>query len=86
MVGALGGQPARFPFVAFVQSAGMCLVAAGHPFDLIKVRLQTQVTMAGKAPEFTGAFDAARKIMAREGVSWRDGRRTRFWLAPGKGR
>jgi len=46
----------------------MCLVAAGHPFDLIKVRLQTLKTVAGQAPEFTGAVDAARKIVAREGV------------------
>ena len=79
------GLPTRVSVPAPGQSAGMCLVAAGHPFDLIKVRLQTQVTMAGKAPEFTGAFDAARKIMAREGVSRGDGLRTRLRLELAKG-
>jgi solute carrier family 25 (mitochondrial oxoglutarate transporter), member 11 len=47
----------------------MCLVLAGHPFDLIKVRLQTQVLEAGKPPPFTGALDCATKTFRNEGVS-----------------
>jgi hypothetical protein len=46
----------------------MCLVIAGQPFDMIKVKLQTAKAVPGEAPEFTGALDAARKIIAREGV------------------
>eukprot|EP01103_Thecamoeba_quadrilineata_P001222 TRINITY_DN11083_c0_g1_i1.p1 TRINITY_DN11083_c0_g1~~TRINITY_DN11083_c0_g1_i1.p1 ORF type:complete len:327 (-),score=61.14 TRINITY_DN11083_c0_g1_i1:87-1034(-) len=40
---------------------GMALVVAGHPFDLIKVRLQT-------SNEFKSAADCFRNIMARDGV------------------
>ncbi|RKP08028.1 mitochondrial carrier domain-containing protein [Thamnocephalis sphaerospora] len=40
---------------------GMCLVAAGHPLDLIKVRLQTTTL-------YTGALDCARKTIAKDGV------------------
>mmetsp|Transcript_195 Transcript_195/g.738 ORF Transcript_195/g.738 Transcript_195/m.738 type:complete len:307 (+) Transcript_195:49-969(+) len=47
---------------------GICLVAAGHPLDLIKVRLQTQVVEPGKPPAFTGALDCARKTVAAEGI------------------
>lgn len=47
----------------------MCLVLAGHPFDLIKVRLQTMVVQPGQAPPFTGALDCARKTLRAEGVS-----------------
>jgi hypothetical protein len=49
--------------------AGMCLVFAGHPFDLVKVRLQTMKVVPGQAPPYTGALDVARKTFAREGVS-----------------
>ena len=31
---------------------GMCLVAAGHPLDLIKVRLQTMKAEPGKEPPY----------------------------------
>lgn len=48
--------------------AGVCLVFAGHPLDLIKVRLQTQVVQPGQPPAFTGALDCARKTVAAEGV------------------
>ena len=48
----------------------MCLVAAGHPFDLIKVRLQTMQVKPGQAPPFTGALDCARQTVARDGVCW----------------
>ena len=48
--------------------AGMCLVVAGHPFDLIKTRLQTMVVKPGQTPPYTGALDAFRKTLAQEGV------------------
>jgi len=40
---------------------GTCLVAVGHPLDLIKVRLQT-------SREYTGTLDCARKTIRRDGV------------------
>ncbi|KNE56521.1 hypothetical protein AMAG_02323 [Allomyces macrogynus ATCC 38327] len=40
---------------------GICLVAAGHPLDLIKVRLQT-------SNQYKGMVDCARQTMAKEGV------------------
>jgi len=42
---------------------GVCLVFAGHPLDLIKVRLQTQT-----GNEYKGALDCAKKIVARDGA------------------
>jgi len=48
---------------------GACLVAAGHPLDTIKVRLQTQPKPApGQPPKFTGAFDCFWKTVRTEGV------------------
>ena len=43
---------------------GVCAVIVGHPFDLVKVRLQT----ADKGV-YTGAFDVVRKTVAREGLA-----------------
>lgn len=41
---------------------GVCLVSAGHPFDTIKVRLQTQAyTPDGKPTLYSGMFDCAKK-------------------------
>jgi len=40
---------------------GIALVAAGHPLDLIKVRLQT-------SNEYSGAMDVFKKTLARDGV------------------
>ena len=42
---------------------GVCLVLAGQPFDLIKVRLQTAAPGA-----YSGAGDALRRTLASEGV------------------
>ena len=42
---------------------GLCAVVVGHPFDLVKVRLQT----ADKGV-YTGALDVVRKAVAREGL------------------
>lgn len=46
---------------------GVCLVFAGHPFDTIKVRLQTQAyTPDGKPSLYAGMFDCAKKIVKKE--------------------
>ncbi|KAJ0403946.1 hypothetical protein P43SY_009439 [Pythium insidiosum] len=47
---------------------GVCLVAVGHPMDLVKVNLQTmEKPKPGQPPLYTGAMDCARKIVARDG-------------------
>jgi len=43
---------------------GIVAVAVGHPFDTIKVRLQTQ---SATTPLYTGAWDATKKTVSREG-------------------
>ncbi|KAF2859497.1 mitochondrial carrier [Piedraia hortae CBS 480.64] len=42
---------------------GVCAVIVGHPFDLVKVRLQT-----AEKGVYTGAMDVVRKTVAREGL------------------
>lgn len=50
----------------------MCLVLAGQPFDMVKVRMQTMPIIPGQKPLYTGAMDCTRQILAKEGVSlWR---------------
>ncbi|KAJ1972922.1 hypothetical protein H4R35_004412 [Dimargaris xerosporica] len=47
---------------------GMSLILAGHPFDLLKVRLQTAAgSTTATAPRPTSAFQLCRHILAREG-------------------
>ncbi|XP_076357408.1 mitochondrial carnitine/acylcarnitine carrier protein-like [Tachypleus tridentatus] len=47
---------------------GACCVAAGHPLDTIKVRLQTMPKPPpGQPPMFTGTFDCARRTVINEG-------------------
>lgn len=41
---------------------GICAVVVGHPFDLVKVRLQT-----AEKGVYSGAMDVVRKTIAREG-------------------
>lgn len=41
---------------------GVCAVLVGHPFDLVKVRLQT-----AEKGVYKGAIDVATKTIAREG-------------------
>ncbi|KAI5291895.1 carnitine transporter [Ascosphaera aggregata] len=41
---------------------GVCAVVVGHPFDLVKVRLQT-----AERGVYNGAMDVVRKTIAREG-------------------
>ncbi|KAI9684368.1 MAG: carnitine transporter [Trizodia sp. TS-e1964] len=43
---------------------GICAVAVGHPFDLVKVRLQT-----AERGIYTGAIDVVRRTVAREGLA-----------------
>lgn len=44
-------------------AGGVCAVVVGHPFDLVKVRLQT-----AEKGVYTGAMDVVRKTVAREGL------------------
>jgi solute carrier family 25 carnitine/acylcarnitine transporter 20/29 len=48
---------------------GVCAVSSGHPFDTIKVRLQTQPapTGPGQLPMYTGTVDCVTKTIKREG-------------------
>ncbi|KAI9833757.1 MAG: hypothetical protein M1819_003490 [Sarea resinae] len=43
---------------------GVCAVIVGHPFDLVKVRLQT-----AERGVYSGALDVTRKTLAREGLA-----------------
>lgn len=43
---------------------GVCAVVVGHPFDLVKVRLQT-----AEKGVYSGALDVVRKTVAREGLA-----------------
>jgi solute carrier family 25 carnitine/acylcarnitine transporter 20/29 len=47
---------------------GICAVLTGHPFDLVKVNLQT-----AEKGTYNGAMDVVRRIVAKRGamVSWR---------------
>ena len=42
---------------------GVCAVVVGHPFDLVKVRLQT-----AERGVYTGAMDAVKKSIAKDGL------------------
>ncbi|VDK81495.1 unnamed protein product [Litomosoides sigmodontis] len=47
---------------------GTFCVATGHPFDTVKVRLQTMPKLApGARPLYTGALDCARQTIVKEG-------------------
>lgn len=43
---------------------GVCAVVVGHPFDLVKVRMQT-----AEKGVYSGAMDVVRKTVAREGLA-----------------
>ncbi|PGH15225.1 hypothetical protein AJ79_02590 [Helicocarpus griseus UAMH5409] len=45
-------------------AGGLCAVIVGHPFDLVKVRLQT-----AEKGVYSGAIDVAKKTIAREGLA-----------------
>lgn len=42
---------------------GICAVVIGHPFDLVKVRLQT-----AESGVYSSAIDVVKKSIARDGV------------------
>ncbi|CAJ2636345.1 unnamed protein product [Trifolium pratense] len=47
---------------------GAAQLICGHPFDTIKVKLQSQPTpLPGQPPKYAGAFDAVRQTIAAEG-------------------
>merc|ERR1712088_953446 len=47
---------------------GVCVVLSGHPFDTIKVRMQTMPLPApGQSPMYAGAIDCVKKTLANEG-------------------
>jgi solute carrier family 25 carnitine/acylcarnitine transporter 20/29 len=43
---------------------GICAVIVGHPFDLVKVRMQT-----AERGVYTSAMDVVKKTVAREGLA-----------------
>lgn len=43
---------------------GVCAVIVGHPFDLVKVRMQT-----AEKGVYSGALDVVRKSVARDGLA-----------------
>jgi solute carrier family 25 carnitine/acylcarnitine transporter 20/29 len=48
-------------------AGGICAVVVGHPFDLVKVRMQT-----AEKGVYSGAMDVVKRTIAREGL-------TRVW-------
>jgi solute carrier family 25 carnitine/acylcarnitine transporter 20/29 len=48
--------------------AGIAQLLVGHPFDTIKVKLQSQpIPPPGQPPKFAGAMDAVKQTLAAEG-------------------
>jgi len=47
--------------------SGFALVAAGHPFDTIKVRMQSQGASTATHPRFSGPLDCLKQSIRREG-------------------
>ncbi|KAF3675469.1 Mitochondrial carnitine/acylcarnitine carrier-like protein [Capsicum annuum] len=48
---------------------GAAQLIVGHPFDTIKVKLQSQPTpLPGQLPKYSGAIDAVRQTVAAEGA------------------
>jgi solute carrier family 25 carnitine/acylcarnitine transporter 20/29 len=43
---------------------GICAVVVGHPFDLVKVRMQT-----AEKGVYSGAIDVVKKTIAKEGLA-----------------
>lgn len=47
---------------------GTAMLISGHPFDTIKVKLQSQpVPRPGQQPQYVGAMDAVKQTIAKEG-------------------
>ncbi|XP_017774028.1 PREDICTED: congested-like trachea protein [Nicrophorus vespilloides] len=50
-------------------AGGICTVLVGHPFDTLKVRLQTMpIPKPGEVPLYTGMTDCIKKTVSKEGV------------------
>ncbi|KAL8201075.1 hypothetical protein R6Q57_012414 [Mikania cordata] len=48
---------------------GVAQLVVGHPFDTIKVKLQSQpAPLPGQPPKYSGAIDAVKKTLAAEGA------------------
>ncbi|CAH8527157.1 unnamed protein product [Schistosoma rodhaini] len=48
---------------------GACCIVIGHPFDTIKVRLQTMPHVtSGATPMYYGTFDCVKKTVAADGI------------------
>ncbi|XP_023345730.1 mitochondrial carnitine/acylcarnitine carrier protein isoform X2 [Eurytemora carolleeae] len=47
---------------------GVAAIVSGHPFDTIKVRLQTQSTRYTRNPLYSGTVDCVKKTVQHEGV------------------
>jgi len=48
---------------------GIAQLIVGHPFDTIKVKLQSQpVPLPGQLPKYSGAIDAVKQTVAAEGA------------------
>lgn len=48
---------------------GTAQILVGHPFDTVKVKLQSMKTPApGAKPQYSGAVDVVRKVMRTEGI------------------
>lgn len=47
---------------------GTAQILVGHPFDTVKVKLQSMKPTPGKPPLYTGAIDVVRKVAAKEGI------------------
>ncbi|KAL6052491.1 Carrier protein YMC2 [Balamuthia mandrillaris] len=63
-----GGPAAALKDILSGTVAGMAQVAAGHPLDTAKVRLQSQVVGAGQQPHFNGMMDTLTKTWQAEGI------------------
>lgn len=60
---AASGALAQLRSLAAGGFGGVCAVIVGHPFDLVKVRLQT-----AEAGVYSSAVDVVRKSVARDGL------------------
>lgn len=50
----------------------MLMVLVGHPFDTVKVRLQSMPTpMPGQKPVYAGMIDCGQKIFKKDGIKVR---------------
>jgi len=63
-----GTQPSLLKQVIAGGIGGSSLVLVGQPLDTIKVRIQTMEVKPGVPPPYKGTWDAAVKIVSKEGI------------------